>query len=159
ARRGASLVITWHEFWGSSWAGYLPPLLATAARQFERGLPRLATANVAVSPFTAARLRQGAGVLAHVVPHGIDLATIRSPPPTSLTTDVIYVGRLIKEKRVPLLLDAIRRLACSVPQLTVEIIGDGPEKDAVYALAQSMPANVHLRLLLRVDEPRELYSR
>ena len=48
-----------------------------------------------------------------------------APPPTD-PADVVYVGRLIDEKRVDLLLDAAARLRQRVPGVTYSIIGIGP---------------------------------
>ena len=158
-RLKAVLVITWHEFWGHDWLSYLPRGLAAAARAFERVLPRLAHANVAVSRFTADRLRNGSGRLAHVIPNGIDLHSIEVARPSSQAKDVVFVGRLIREKRVPLLLEAIRTIAPSVPELHVELIGDGPEKDRIHAFARTMPPNVRVELTSHVDEATELYSK
>jgi len=155
----AAFVITWHEFWGQDWFDYLPRGLATAARTVERVLPRLAHANVAVSRFTADRLRHASGGFAHVIPNGIDLRSIDKARPSSRARDVVFVGRLIREKRVPLLLEAIRAIAPSVPKLHVELIGDGPEKASIQALAQALPANVRVDLTSHVDEVTELYSR
>jgi glycosyltransferase involved in cell wall biosynthesis len=155
----ASLVVTWHEYWGAYWSQYLPAGLALVARGFERSIPRLASANVAVSTFTAERLQAAAGAVAHVDPNGIDLAAISKSSPTSKTTDIVFVGRLIKEKRVDLLLSAIRKVAPSVSFLHVQVIGDGPEKHAIDELVRELPPNVRVDLVPRVADESELYAR
>jgi glycosyltransferase involved in cell wall biosynthesis len=155
----AALVITWHEYWGPYWSQYLPSGVATVARLFERSLPRLAAANVAVSTFTATRLQQGSGAAALVVPNGIDMELISAATPSATQTDIVFVGRLIKDKRVPLLLDAVREIASRMPELHIEIIGDGPERDLVRDLVRLLPGNVHVNLVSRVADERELYGR
>jgi glycosyltransferase involved in cell wall biosynthesis len=155
----AKLVITWHEFWGRYWSQYLPYGLATAARLFERVLPLAAHANVAVSRFTAARLRSGSGARAQVVPNGIDLQSISSVQPSTTSVDVLFVGRLIREKRVPLLLEAVRKVAGSLRSLRVDIIGEGPERQTIQSLIETMPGNVHVDLLAPLDKVEDLYSR
>jgi len=129
------------------------------ARLFEQALPRLASANVAVSTFTADRLREGTGTQAYVIPNGIDVSAISAAKPSSKTTDIIFVGRLMREKRVALLLDAVRKVSLSVPNVHVEIIGDGPERHAIGELARALPANVRVDLVSRIADATELYCR
>ncbi len=154
----ASLVITWHEYWGTYWSQYLPAGLALVARGFERSIPRLASANIAVSSFTARRLQAGSGAVAHVVPNGIDVTAISKASPAAKPTDIVFIGRLIKEKRVDLLLSAVGKVAPSVPFLQVEVIGDGPEKHTVDELVRELPANVRVDLVPRVADESELYA-
>jgi glycosyltransferase involved in cell wall biosynthesis len=158
-RLRASLVITWHEYWGAYWSQYLPSGMALCARVFEQLIPRLASANVAVSQFTASRLRAGSGHVAQVVPNGIDLASISAASPSSTPTDIVFIGRLIKEKRVDLLLGAVGTVAASVPRLHLEIIGDGPERQAIDELVQRLPANVRVDHVARVASESALYGR
>jgi glycosyltransferase involved in cell wall biosynthesis len=56
---------------------------------------------------------------------------------------VVYCGRLVPEKAVDLLLQAIRRLAPRVPQIRLDVVGDGPERDALARLAQGLPVAFH----------------
>ena len=51
--------------------------------------------------------------------------------------DIAYVGRLIDEKRVNLLLDAAARLRQRVPGLSYSIIGTGPESGSLQARSVS----------------------
>lgn len=160
AARQAALVITWHEFWDHYWARYLPPALATCARAFERQMPRLATANVAVSGFTATRLRQATGRRADVIANGVDTAGITRADPSPTSTDVLFVGRLIKEKRLDLLLDAAALVASSGRSaLHVTIVGQGPEETAVRRRIASLPKNVSVELLPAIPSELELYGR
>ncbi len=67
-----------------------------------------------------------------VVPHFIDLEN-RTPHYES-ETRVVFVGRLSPEKGVEVLLRAMK----DVKLLTCVIIGDGPEKETLHALAKEL---------------------
>jgi glycosyltransferase involved in cell wall biosynthesis len=57
-------------------------------------------------------------------------------PPSSARTpevDVVAVGRLVPKKGFDVLVDAAAELHASRPDLRVEIVGDGPQRDALAA--------------------------
>ncbi|WP_235809538.1 glycosyltransferase family 4 protein [Methanofollis ethanolicus] len=125
------LVITWHEVWGEYWQEYLGRK-GVAGRAVERFVATLPDRHIAVSPSTASALA-GLGVRegVEVVPNGIDLARIAAVPPAAESTDVIFVGRLIREKHADLLVEALARVREEVPDLRAVIVGDGPERASV----------------------------
>jgi L-malate glycosyltransferase len=124
------LVATWHEFWGEHWADYLPhrPIVARVARALESGSRRLGDVRVPVSAFTAGRMGLNATDENLIVGNGVDLEAIRAARRGSSRVDIVFVGRLIDEKRVDLLLEAIHALAGRLPELRCTVIGDGPER-------------------------------
>jgi glycosyltransferase involved in cell wall biosynthesis len=127
------LVVTWHEFWGDHWLDYLPqrPLVARLARAIESASRRLGDTLIAVSPFTAARLGQRADSRLRVIGNGIDLAAIRRAEQAVEPAEIAFVGRLIDEKRVDLLIDALALLRRRMPAVRCVIVGDGPQRDAL----------------------------
>lgn len=131
------LVATWHEFWGEHWHDYLPqrPLVARVARALESGSRRLGDVTVPVSEFTAERMGLPAGGERQIVGNGVDLDAIRAARRAGKRIDVLFVGRLIDEKRVDLLLEAIHALAGRFPDLRCTVIGDGPERAALEGRA------------------------
>lgn len=133
--RKAPLVITWHEVWNEYWYEYLGRS-GYAGRLIERMAAHLTHDHIAVSDSTRDGLRRlGVPYDIEVIPNGIDFEQIRQTPPARMTSDVIYVGRLIKEKNVDLLIRAVRLLADEDPEIRCQIIGDGPEYDRLVALA------------------------
>src|SRR6266566_640130 len=76
------LVATWHEFWGEHWAEYLPhrPLVAAAAQRIEGGSRHLGDRVVAVSEFTARRMRLTDDRRVVVVGNGVALSEIDAQP-------------------------------------------------------------------------------
>lgn len=64
-----------------------------------------------------------------------------SPSPTN-PLRVLFVGRLIPAKALPLLLEGARRVHGSIP-IEVTVIGDGPMRQAWEASAKTLPYPVH----------------
>jgi L-malate glycosyltransferase len=138
---GTPLVATWHEFWGEYWESYLPhrPAVARVARRLEASCAGMGDARVAVSPFTGRRLMEAnGGTSVRVIGNGVSLDQIAAVAPSRRRSDVIFVGRLIEDKQVDLLLRAIARLREAVTGLRLQIVGDGPQRSSLEALAQSL---------------------
>jgi len=122
------LVITWHEVWGDYWYEYLG-WKGFVGKATERLVARLTSENVVVSKTTAKNLNNlGLCHKISIIPNGIDLARIRSISPSSESWDIIFVGRLIKEKHADLLIHAIELLQHEFKDIRVLIIGEGPER-------------------------------
>ncbi|MFN3805270.1 MAG: glycosyltransferase family 4 protein [Pyrobaculum sp.] len=134
--RRLDFIITWHEVWGRYWLRYLgrPGLFGMLA---ERLATRLTRRHVAVSKRTARELEK-MGVYARMIPNGVDVEKIEKIKPSPEESDVIYVGRLVREKRVDLLLKAARLLKKWIPDLRVVVIGDGPERPRLEKLARGL---------------------
>jgi len=152
------LVATWHEFWGEHWQAYLPhrPMVASVARALESGSRRLGDLAVPVSEFTALRmgLPIGDGERSRIVGNGVELAAIRGARRDRKPVDVVFVGRLIDEKRVDLLLDAIHLMTDSFPDLRCTVIGDGPERAALEARAERLGLAARVTFAGRVEGSR-----
>jgi len=131
--KNTPLVITWHEVWGEYWEEYLGSLGVFGA-QIEKLTSRLTGNNVSVSKLTQKRLHS-LGVRSDFIPNGIDFEEIRKVKKANERYDVIFVGRLIKEKNVNLLLEALMKVKESIPDISAIIIGDGPEKSQLKKLA------------------------
>jgi glycosyltransferase involved in cell wall biosynthesis len=132
---GERLVVTWHEYWGSHWDEYLPHrrLVARLARTVESGGRRIGDSVVAVSDFTARAMGMADEPRMAVVGNGVDIEAIATAEPMPDGADVIFVGRLIDEKRVDLLLQAVALLCRREMPVRCAIIGDGPERAALEA--------------------------
>lgn len=150
------LVATWHEFWGDHWADYLGhrPVVARLARFAEASAVRLGDRQVAVSPFTADRLI-AAGLPAarvRVVGNGLPFDTFARAPVSAVQSDIVYVGRLIDDKRVDLLLEAVHTLRGEFPALRCLVVGDGPERQALEAQAAALDMRQQVWFLGHVEE-------
>jgi glycosyltransferase involved in cell wall biosynthesis len=157
--RGTPMVATWHEFWGEHWEAYLPHRRAVArtARLLESFGARLGDLVVPVSPFTARRIGSRAR-LQQVVPNGVDLDEIRRAPADPLSSDLLFVGRLIDDKRVDLLLGAVRRLVERWPQLRCTVVGEGPQRASLEAMAAELGVTANVRFTGWVDPSSRVFG-
>ncbi len=133
---GARMAVTWHELWGSYWFEYLG-IKGLAGWAVERAVPKLTSMHIAVSSVTRRRL-EAVGVQAEVIPNGIDFEHIARVNRSCEESDLVFAGRLVKEKNVDLIIRAVRILRKSVPDVKCVIIGDGPEKQALVRLSDRL---------------------
>lgn len=72
---------------------------------------------------------------------------------------IISAGRLARQKRFDLLIRAFARLAEEYPEWEVVIVGDGPEREALARLVDSLGLNGRVRLIGTVPDLNEWLSR
>ena len=126
------LVLTWHEFWNMYWFEYLG-MMGLVGWVIERTVAKLPGKHVAVSQATKRSLEE-IGVRAHVIPNGIDFERIQKIKASGESSDIIFAGRLIKEKNVDILIRSVKLLKEEIPDIRCIIIGDGPEKEGLKRL-------------------------
>ncbi len=155
---GTPLVATWHEYWGEHWRTYLPDRTAVArvAAVAESAARPLADRRVAVSAFTARRMLTGgqARSTIDVVGNGVDLGRLSGAGTDDHISDVLFLGRLIDEKRVDILIRAIGLLAGRFPKLRCAVVGDGPERARLIQLASDLGVDRLVTFLGRVTDER-----
>ncbi len=138
--RRKRLVVTWHEVWGPEyWRRYLGRR-GRIAWWIERCAMRLPDEIIAVSEETKRRLHVhiGDSVPLTVAPNGIDLELVRGAPVADDPATLVVVGRLLENKRVDLLLDAVALLRSHGVMVTCRVIGDGPERESLQAHATTL---------------------
>ena len=134
--RGCRFVITWHEVWKDYWADYLG-ISGLPGIALERLTSWLTGSMVAVSELTKKDLISiKKNVHITVLPNGIDLPHIDTIPQSGLKTDIIFSGRLMKEKRVDLLIRALVLIRNEFPMARCVIAGDGPERESLQIMAK-----------------------
>jgi glycosyltransferase involved in cell wall biosynthesis len=95
---------------------------------------------VANSQAAADRLR-AERVPAHkiaVVPNGLDASAFAPRPPRSRLRTIAVIANLRREKAHDVLVDAAPEILSRVPDARFEIVGGGPERDALIARARSL---------------------
>jgi len=139
-------VITWHEVWGDYWYEYLG-WKGAFGKTTERLVSGFSRNIIAVSGTTAKNLRL-LNVRENVVvlPNGIDVKQLKSVSPDTESSDIIFVGRLIKEKHVDILVQAFAVLLQEAPDRTLLILGDGPERDAIRNLVSDLAIEDRVKL-------------
>lgn len=134
------LVVTWHEYWGRYWRQYLGmqwPIYAG----IERLTAPLGTRALAVSHLTASRVEARRHGEVRVIPNGIPAGRIREAAAAGADDGgppFVYAGRLLREKRIDLLLESVARLAPRHPGPLLAVIGDGPDRERLTALAETL---------------------
>jgi len=134
-RAGKPLVVTWYEYWGRYWRRYLGAKWPVYAAM-ERLTAHLGTVAISSSRLTAERVGRVRGEEVPVVCIGIPLETIRRSASEGAPgggPPLVYAGRLLKEKRVDLLLEAVARLSRPGPLLS--ICGAGPDRGRLEEIA------------------------
>ncbi|MFA4720638.1 glycosyltransferase family 4 protein [Pyrococcus kukulkanii] len=134
----SKLIITWHEFWGRYWLKYLGKA-GMLGQVIERELFNLTNNHVAVSLKTKRDLlKAGLRSPIKIIPNGIDFNKIQKIKPAELESDIIFVGRLIREKNVELLLRVVKIIKGEIPDIKAVIIGDGPERKHLEHLTHKL---------------------
>lgn len=121
----------------------------------KRVLCRFASANISVSSAVARHL----GCQGHVIPNPYDSSVFREITGISRDRDLVCLGRLVSDKGMDILVEALRllKLRGLVPNLT--IVGSGPERQPLEAQARDAGVLEQVRFagVLRGEElAREL---
>jgi len=72
-----------------------------------------------------------------VVPNGLDTEQVQTAPRPDTGYDIVFAGRLIEHKNVDILLEAFDAVA-DRHDVTLGIIGDGPERDRLDTKRESL---------------------
>jgi glycosyltransferase involved in cell wall biosynthesis len=157
--RSTPVILLVHHVHQDQFSVYFPPVLRSVARWLERS----GTAWVygrrpicAVSPSTRAAIRRSLTVRGRVfvAPNGVRLPDLanRSRADRSASPRIVCVGRLVRHKRVDLLVRLIPRLREDFPDLTVDVVGEGPERPALEILSQNLGLESVVHFHGRVDD-------
>lgn len=135
---GSPLVITLHEVWNDYWYEYLGKA-GFFGKLVEKLMVNLTGRIITVSKKTKADLKaMKSSEKSVIIPNGIDFNYISKISPADEKSDVIFAGRLIKEKNVELLIRAIPDVKEKIPDIKCCIIGDGPERAKLEKLVQEL---------------------
>lgn len=152
AAKGVPVVLTYHMDADFAGASRVPGAeLVTRLYRWRSAHPALAGASAVVS--NSLGYAQDSPVLSkhldrvRVIPKGIDLARFGltgavpsgrlDPGPELLPGSepderrIVFVGRMVPYKGVPILLEAVQRLRARVPKLKLYLAGSGPQRDAL----------------------------
>jgi glycosyltransferase involved in cell wall biosynthesis len=137
ALRRKRMIATWHEVWGNAyWRNYLGRLapISTVTEWLAARMPK---EIVAVSHQTSTRLIDQLGVTApvHTIELGVDLETIAAQKESELRSDILFAGRLLANKNVDVLLEALASMKKDLPGLCCRIVGEGPERSRLEMLS------------------------
>ena len=154
------LVITWHEIWDDYWYEYLGKK-GVFGKWAEKMTTHLTDKMIAVSERTKKDLeRIGVGVRKEIriIPNGTDFGKIGRIKASDEESDVIFAGRLIKEKNVDVLIKTVNLVKKEIPDVKCVIIGDGPEKKELEKLAYDLGLENNLEFTGFLDDYDEVIS-
>lgn len=134
----STLVITLHEVWNDYWYQYLGKA-GFFGKLTEKIMVKLSKHIITVSEKTKEDLgRIKPSENAVIIPNGIDVKEIEKVSPLDKNIDVLFVGRLIKEKNADLLLKSLAEVKESQPDILCTLIGEGPERERLESLASKL---------------------
>ena len=168
ALAGKPLLVTWYEYWGDYWQGYVGRWKAPVYKAIEWLTGQMGTAVTATSRLTEERLvrnRLRGGV--ELVPCGIHVDEVRR---TSRVAEarhgegppLIYAGRVLREKRIDLLLRAVALLAPrrypGVAGVLLTVFGDGPYLETLVKLAEELGISDRVAFRGHVETSEEVWE-
>jgi len=114
----------------------LRALLLTFPR---RWLCRMATRNIAVTEHVLKRINlPRTEVVYHGIADSVGASLEQSSELDGNPLQIGYVGRLVTEKGLPILLQAAKRLDTEGVKFRLTFVGDGPERDNLERLARNL---------------------
>jgi len=144
-RTATPVVLLMHHVHQSQFGEYFSPLTAMLGRWLERTGARWVygqRAVAAMSPSTRhgtrSQLRLRGPIF--VVPPGCTVTSTVDPAERDRARHpkIVCVGRLVRHKRPHLVVEAMPALIDRLPDLRLEIVGDGPERDRISELVDRL---------------------
>lgn len=154
----AKMAVTWHEHWGSYWSRYAGKA-ALPGRLIEKLAVKMTPHAISVSEHTRDKLVR-AGLSASkvtVIPNGLSLDSIKSAPPLADGPDILFAGRLIREKRVHLLLQAMAQPPLAETDATCWVVGKGSDSEYLKRMAGELELGDRVKFFDWLTE-EELYG-
>ncbi|MBQ6220856.1 MAG: glycosyltransferase family 4 protein [Methanosphaera sp.] len=153
-----NFVITLHEVWNDYWYEYLGKK-GFIGKMIEKGIFHLTENIICVSQLTYDNMiKNSKPKNSTIIPNGVNVNKITYLESSDEYYDVIFAGRLIPEKHVDLLIDAIGKVKDVHPHVKCKIIGDGPCKDELLNLSKKLGIESNIIFEDFYDNQENLYS-
>lgn len=134
----STLIITLHEVWNEYWYDYLG-MAGFFGIIIEKATVNLTDKIISVSVKTKRDLKEiKASERSIVISNGIDFEYIMEIKASQERSDIIFAGRLIKEKNVDFLIEAVSIIKERIPDIKCFIVGDGPERAKLEKLTEKL---------------------
>ncbi|WP_303235930.1 glycosyltransferase family 4 protein [Methanosphaera cuniculi] len=157
-RGNAKLIITLHEVWNNYWYEYMGKI-GFIGKVVEKGIMYLTDNIICVSDNTYANMQEiKTPKNSTIIENGVNIEQIINIKKSSEEFDVIYAGRLIPEKHVDLLIDAISILKKDNSHIKCCIIGNGPMKDELIQKAENLNLEDNIEFKDFCTNQDDLYS-
>jgi glycosyltransferase involved in cell wall biosynthesis len=152
---------TWNEVWGKDYWIYYMGLSGIIAFLIEYLSIFLPDRFLAISQHTAKRLQSVYGVPEPKVKQiltGLDIHSIDEVKPSTITSDILFAGRMLKHKNIDLLIHAIHHLKKEVPDIQCLIVGNGPEKRSLMRLTERLNLQENISFLSFLPHHSEVFA-
>lgn len=151
------MIITWHEVWSCYWREYLGCIKGSIGKCIEKASGNLPDHIIANSDSTRSDLMAKLKVRSEKISVARPTISIdvSGAAISKEAFDVLFCGRLIKEKNVDLLIRSIRNLGGNV---TCGIIGEGPEKKNLVSLVKEYGLGKNIKFLGFLSSHDEVIS-
>jgi len=155
------LIFTWHQYWGNYWYEYLGFIKGFFGKLIERLVKNFTNFHVAISKTTKNDLiKIGLAEKNIFLSYdGVNLELVESIPKQEKIYDLIFVGRLIHQKNVSLLIKATQILKKDFPNIKIAIVGDGPDKNDLIALTKKLNLENNVLFLGFLPELKQVYKK
>lgn len=138
-RHGYRLVADWYEVWTRAyWRRYAGRLAGTAGWLIQRRCARLPHRAFCISRLTDRRLLEEGFRGEHSVLPGLYSGPVDPALGSEREPLVVFAGRHVKEKRVPLLVRGFAAARRAHPELRLELYGDGPYRSRAEGVANEL---------------------
>jgi len=151
---------TWHEALSTKdWTDYMGKS-GTIAALIERISTKLPYKISVASMQTKRQLAEYHHRTKRVelVPNGIDTELLSKVKPANVACDVLYVGRLVKDKNVDKLIKAMAIVAKKNPKTKCVIIGHGIEKANLEKLVAKLKLGKQVAIMNPLPEATKVYA-
>lgn len=158
--KGKKLYTTWNEVWGREyWVKYMG-LSGNIAYIIEWLSARLPDEIISVSEHTKNKLRKELKIKTaiNVIPNGINYSEIQKVKPSKTESDVIFAGRLLNHKNVNYLINSIKILKSTNPNIKCLIIGKGPEETNLKELVKKLNLEKNVIFHDFLKDQKDLYA-
>lgn len=158
--RGRRFFGTWHEALSNrEWTDYMGPggWVASLVERISVRLPYTITAASAHTKELLASIH-GRAERVGLVASGIDIKLMKAVKPANISCDVLYAGRLVKDKNIRTLIRAIDTIAKTDPTVCCIIIGQGIEAPYLKRLVSHLRLQNNIIFLEPFAEANEVYA-
>ena len=156
----SKLVVDWWEVWGrDQWLKYFG-LKGLLGLLLEKIMSRITPHIIAITQKGRDQLH-GLGVKKDAItfiPNGIDFEKILNSISKPKKFDLIYMGRLKCHKNLDHLIQVVSLLKKKGDSMTLQIIGDGPERKALEALVKELNISENVVFHGEIESDIEAYS-
>lgn len=155
--RRTAVVLLIHHVHQAQFGQYLPAPAAAVGRWLERRGAAWVYGRrpvCVVSPSARDEVRRQLAFRGPILVAANGLDGVRSVPeaPRRATPTLVAVGRLVPHKRLELLLEVVADLRGEVPDLSVDVVGDGPQRPALEERARALGVADMVRFRGRVPD-------